>query len=153
MAEYIVRATAVEYSQAPQNPGIHTTGVPDSKVSFRIEEVLKGESLKGTIELNGYLTDKDDFNDQPVPYNFVRRSGRAGSCFANTYKKGAQFLLFVKSSNNVNWPGVTTDLTVDIDALAPVNEQLHSPDDPWVYYVKGLVEGLNGPTSDEKTKK
>lgn len=144
MAEYIVRATAVEYSQPPQNPDIRTTGVPDSKVTFKIEEMLKGDSLTGSIVLNGYLSDKDDFNDHIVPYIFVRRGGRAGSCFANTYKQGAQFLLFMKRSDQV--------FTVNIDALAPVNEQLHTPDDPWMYYIKGLVEGLKEQRKIEKTK-
>jgi len=142
IAEYIVRATALVYSQPPTNPNLRTTGVPASKVAFRVEEILKGDSLGSPIEPNGYLTDKDDFNDHPVPYNFVRRNGRAGSCFANEYKQGAQYLLFLKSSSHVQWPGVTTSYTVDIDALAPVNEQLHSSDDPWVYYIKGLIAGL-----------
>jgi hypothetical protein len=144
MAGYIVRATAIEYLQPPKNPDIWTTGVPDSKITFKIEEILKGDSLKGSIILNGYLSNKDDFNDQAVPYSFVRRGGRSGSCFANTYKQGAQFLLFLKTSDQVNLHG-TTPFTVDIDALAPVNEQLHSSDDPWVYYVKGLLEGLKDP--------
>jgi hypothetical protein len=152
-AEYIVRATAVEYAQPPQNPDIRTTGVPDSKVTFKIEEVLKGDSLTGSIVLNGYLSDKDDFNDHPVPYSFVRPGGRAGSCFANTYKQGAQFLLFLKKSNEVKWPAMTTVFTVDIDPLAPVNEQLHSSDDPWVFYVKGLIEGLRDLSKSKKTNK
>ncbi len=153
IAEYIVRATAIEYSQPPRDPNTRTTGVPDSKITFRVEEVLKGDSLKGTIELNGYLTDTDEFNDHPPPYNFVRKSGRAGSCFANTYRKDAQFLLFLKRSDNVKWPGVTAAFTVNIDPLAPVNEQLHSPDDPWIYYIKGLIEGLKDSIKSEKTHK
>lgn len=153
MAEYIVRATAVEYSQSPQNPTIQTTGIPDSKVIFNVEEVLKGDSLTSSIDLNGYLTDKDDFNDQPVPYNFVRPGGRRGSCFANTYKKGAQFLLFLERSDRIRWPRSTATFTVDIDALAPVNEQLHSSYDPWLYYVKGVLDGMKELSKEEKARK
>src|SRR4051812_30043859 len=38
-ADAIVRAVAVEYSTPPRDPTIWTTGVPDSIVRFRIEEV------------------------------------------------------------------------------------------------------------------
>jgi hypothetical protein len=65
-----------------------------------------------------------------------------GSCFANTYKQGAQYLLFLKRSDRVKGPRITTKYSVNIDPLAPVNEQLHSPDDPRVYYVQGLIGGL-----------
>jgi len=139
-ADLIVRAQAVKYNKEPGD--LRTTGVPDSKVEFEIKEVLKGDSISGIITLNGYLSDKDDFNDSPVPYDFVRPNGRHGSCFANTYKQGADFLLFLKKSSEVKWPKVTTAYTVDISALAPVNEQLHSENDPWIFYIKGLLKGL-----------
>ncbi len=152
-ADFIVRATALGYSLEPRDTSIRTTGVPDSKVLFKIEEILKGDTHSGTIELNGYLSDQDDFNDHPAPYNFVRRGGRHGSCFANTYKKGAQFLLCLRRSDAVKWPGATTPFTVNIDPLAPVNEQLHSPDDPWVYHIKGLIEGLKSSSDPGKINK
>jgi hypothetical protein len=143
-ADDIVRATAVEYALPPAG-NIRTTGVPDSKVQFRVDQVLKGDTALQEVTLNGYLSEKDDFNDQQVPYTFVRLNGRRGSCFANTYKRGGQFLLFLKQSKNVKWPGITTRFTVDFAALAPVNEQLHSAGDPWLYYIEGVLEGLNGP--------
>ena len=142
-ADFIVRALAVKYDKEPENNNLWTSGIPDSKVKFETEEILKGDSTPGIIMLNGYLNDKDDFNDHPIPYNFVRPGGRAGSCFANTYKQGAQYLLFLKRSNEVKWPAVTTPFTVDISALAPVNEQLHSESDPWIFYIKGLLKGLD----------
>ena len=134
ISDYIIRAQAVEYAKEPKNPQIYTTGVADSKVRFKILEVLKGDSISGSFTLNGYLNNKDDFNDEPVPYNFVRPSGRSGSCYANTYKKSAEYLLFMRKSSE--------GFTVNIDPLAPVNEQLHSSNDPWVYYIKGLLRGL-----------
>ena len=153
IADYIVRATALEYSVPPHDPNSRTTGVPDSQVIFKIEEVLKGSSLTGSIILNGYLNEKDDYNDLSVPYALVRSGGRKGSCFANAYRQGAQFLLFLKKSDQVKLPDITTKYTVNIDALAPVNEQLHSPDDPWIYYIKGLVEGLKEAGKENKLGK
>ena len=138
-AVLIVSATALKYAQAPK-PDYRTTGQPDSTVEFHVEEVLKGNAVPDTIILNGYLSDQDDFNDHPVPYSFVRMGGRRGSCFANTYKQGAQFLLFLGTK-----PEGTegTEYTTDIDALAPVNEQLHSADDAWLVWVRDYVKSLH----------
>src|SRR5688500_14035485 len=93
VADAIVRATADRYVKEPEN-STRTTGIPDSEIEFKIEEVLRGKSFPKTIRLHGYLSDKNDYNDMPVPYTFVRKNGRSGSCFANTYKRGSQFLLF-----------------------------------------------------------
>src|ERR1044071_1453622 len=128
VADAIVRVTAVKYSAEPKDPNIVTTGVPDSTVEFKVEEILKGDGVAESLMLNGYLSSKDDFNDTPVPYRFVRSNGRAGSCFANTYKQGAQFLLFLKKTEK--------GYTSDISALGPTNEQLHSATDPWLLWVK-----------------
>ena len=77
----------------------------------------------------GYLVDTDDFNDQKPPYSFVRPNGRHGSCYANSYKTGAQFLLMLKKSKDGN-------LTVNWYPLGPVNEQLHSESDEWLDWVR-----------------
>jgi hypothetical protein len=132
-ADLIVRPTAVKYEEAP-NKTFWTTGEPESTVLFHVEEVLKGKDVPDKIILNGYLSDKDDFNELHVPYYFVRPGGRSGSCFANTYKQGAQFLLFLGKKKE------GTAYTVEIDALAPVNEQLRSADDPWLVWVKGFLK-------------
>jgi hypothetical protein len=128
ISDYIIRAQAIEYKKKPKDLNVYTTGVPDSKVRFNILEVLKGDSISGSFTLNGY--------------NFVRPNGRSGSCYANTYKKGAEYLLFMKKTPK--------GYTVNIDPLAPVNEQLHTSDDPWVYYIKGLVSGLNASKNKKK---
>jgi hypothetical protein len=134
-ATLIVRASAVRYDQTPN--GLYwTTGVPDSTIMFHVEEVLKGKDVPDKLFLNGYLSDKDDFNELPVPYHFVRPGGRGGSCFANTYKQGAQFLLFLKEKPE------GTGYTPNFDALAPVNEQLRSADDPWIAWVKDYLRSL-----------
>jgi hypothetical protein len=134
-AHAIVRAIAFEYSLAPEGPS-RTTGEPESRVKFEIKEILRGPSDLRVLELNGYLSDKDDFNDHRPPYTFVRPGGRAGSCYANTYKQGAQFLLFLKKG--------AVGYTVNWNALAPVNEQLHSEDDPWLFWVRGYLAGKHG---------
>src|SRR6185503_20371718 len=71
------------------------------------------------------------------PYRFVRPGGRSGSCFANSYKKGAQFLLFLKRSNFR--PETNTGFTINISALGPTNEQLRGPGDPWIEWVKAYL--------------
>jgi hypothetical protein len=127
-ADFIVRATAVKYVVMPVDPHMVTTGVSGSTVEFKVEETLKGEGLDESLVLNGYLGDKDDFNENPVPYKFVRPGGRAGSCYANTYKQGAQFLLFLKKTAG--------GYTSNIIPLGPTNEQLKSETDPWLLWVK-----------------
>jgi hypothetical protein len=114
-AETIVRATAVEQ-------------VKDQGVKFQVEEVLKGENVPQTLIFTGSLSERDDYNDRPVPYDFVRREGRGGMCFAYRYKQGAQFLLFLKKLEG--------KLTPYWIPFAPSNEQLRSADDPWVLWIK-----------------
>ena len=128
-ADFIVRAAALEYVSRPSDPRIWTTGTPDSTIRFQILEIIRGPVISDLI-LPGYLVDKDDFNDRPSPYDFVRPNGRSGSCFANSYRSGAQFLLFLKKTE-------AGTFTVNWSALAPVNEQLHSDSDPWLLWVPG----------------
>jgi hypothetical protein len=126
-ADAIVRAKAVEYASAPSDPNMWTTGVPDSRIRFKVLETIRGE-VNSEVILPGYLVNRDDFNDHSVPYEFVRPGGRAGSC-ANSYRSGGQFLLFLKKTKS-------GDLTVNWYALAPVNEQLHSEEDAWLVWVR-----------------
>ena len=126
-ADVIVRATAVRYAKAPEER-YRTTGMTDATVEFKVEEVLKGENAPPTLTINGYLNDKDDFNDRPVPYDFIRPGGRAGSCIANSYKEGVEYLLFLKEKEG--------KLTPYWAALTPTNEQLRPNDDPWLKWVK-----------------
>ena len=129
-ADLIVRATAVKYV-VPRDPNLTTTGEPKSTIEFKVEEVLKGAN-EPTVVLHGYLSEEDDFNETEMPYRFVRRNGRSGSCFANTYKEGAQFLLFLKKTGE--------KYTANISALGPTNEQLRGPDDEWLQWVKEYLD-------------
>ncbi len=130
-ADLIVRATAEKYVSEPDLT-LMTTGVPDVQIEFRIDEILKGKERLEAILLNGYLFEKDDYNDQKLPYTFVRKNGRSGSCFANTYKKGGSFLLFLKKTQ--------TGYTPNISALGPTNEQLRGTDDAWLLWTRDEVE-------------
>jgi hypothetical protein len=91
-------------------------------------ETVKGQAIQ-EIVLPGYLVSTDDFNDKPAPYSFVRPGGRAGSCFANSYRRDAPYLLFLKKSKD-------RELTVNWAALTPVNEQIRSSEDPWLIWVR-----------------
>ena len=126
-ADAIVRARAVEYAVSP-NGALWTTGTPDSKIRFQVIETIRGP-VPSDLILPGYLVDRDDFNDHQPPYKFVRPNGRAGSCFANSYRSGGQFLLFLKKTKS-------GEFTVNWYALGPVNEQLHSDEDPWLVWVR-----------------
>jgi hypothetical protein len=87
------------------------------------------------------MNDQDDWNDQAVPYTMVRRNGRSGSCFANTYRQGAQFLLVLRRTGNVSSAvSSNSEYTVNWYALGPVNEQLRSADDPWLQWVRDHVK-------------
>lgn len=133
-AEFIVVAEAQRYAKPPDSDVV-TTGPAASTITFRIVDVLKGEPPK-VLVLHGFLGERDDFNDQPVPYPMVRRNGRRGSCFANTYGRGRTFVLFL----------ATRDGVVDLvpSPLAPVNEQVLKDGDPWVAYVRKLVVDRRG---------
>ena len=132
-ADAILRATPIRYEGDP-DLSIMTTGVPKTKVIFRVEEVLSGklDGVKDELSLNGYLAETDDYNETEVPYHFVRPGGRKGSCFANTYRKGASFLLFVEQTKE--------GLTTNISAIGSTNEQLRGPDDPWLRWVREEID-------------
>jgi hypothetical protein len=126
-ADAIVRARAVEYAVSPSGT-LWTTGTPDSKIRFQVIETIRGPAPSDLI-LPGYLVNRDDFNDHQPPYKFVRPNGRAGSCFANSYRSGGQFVLLLKKTKS-------GEFTVNWYALGPVNEQLHSDEDPWLLWVR-----------------
>ena len=139
-ADLVVRVKAVAYQRAPEDPKIWTSGPPDSTVRFQVLETLRGQA-RPTVLLHAYLVYEDDFNDQKSPYTFVRPGGRTGSCFANSYREGAEYLLFLKRERNA------AALTVNWSALAPVNEQLHDENDPWLLWVREQAKQSPAPTT------
>lgn len=130
-ADVIVRAIAERYEVEP-SWNLNTAFVPHSKVRFEVLEVIRGKT-PANLTLPGYLSDNDDFNDRPSPYNFVRPDGRHGNCVANTYRSGAQFLLLRKKAES-------GDFMLNWYPLGPVNEQLHSTTDPWLLWVRAEAQ-------------
>ena len=107
---------------------IHSEG----QIEFRVIRVLKGSVSPGdTVTLKGLLESSDDFNEKPVPYTFVRLGGRKGSCYASNYRQAGDYLLLLNPSPHQNegpW-------TAHWAELSPTNEQLRSPEDPWLAWV------------------
>jgi hypothetical protein len=97
-------------------------------VQFEVLEVLKGQASVDAIELEGELTERDDPNDRPAPYDFVRPGGRSGNCFAFHYKKGAEYLLLCRIRDG--------SLTPHWATLGATNEQLFGSDDRWLGWVR-----------------
>ncbi len=86
-ADVIVRATAVKYVKIPYEEMVELDFSSNGNIQFQVEEVLKGESVPALM-IEGLLGTEDDFNDDTVPYNFVRPGGGSGRCEAITYKQG-----------------------------------------------------------------
>jgi len=84
------------------------------------------------ITVEGELTDRDDPNDRPASYGFVRPLGRGGDCFARYYRRGGEFLMFCRVTNgrlNPYWA-----------SLGATNEQLFGPDDKWLAWVRREIK-------------
>jgi hypothetical protein len=132
-AEVIVRARAEGLSATPGHPGIMAQS--PTQVAFAILDVLKGSLRSTTIEFNGSLTDRDDRNDRPVPYDFIRPGGRAGNCYALAYRAGAEYLLFLRRGQHPSY-AQPNDLTPYWAPLSPTNEQLFGgASDAWFVWV------------------
>jgi hypothetical protein len=99
--------------------------LPDKvQVELEVLEVLKGTLAEKTLLVGGHLSADPDPNDKAPPYNFVRRGGRGGACFAFNYLKRGQFVLFLRRGTPYWAP------------LSAVNEEVSGPDDPWVQWIK-----------------
>lgn len=82
-ADLILRVTAIEYCgiQPPRTE----RRLWNSNVRFSVEEVVKGTYAKRDLILPGFIPDRDEWNDRPVPYKSPRPEADA-ACFANTYR-------------------------------------------------------------------
>jgi hypothetical protein len=126
VAEVIVRVRAVEEIRKPG-----ASALEPGLVRFLMLEQLKGEAHLFDLSVPGTLTDRDDFNDRPLPYDMVRRDGRGGGCYAMHYRREGEFLLLLRQS-----PG---GLTPYWAALAPTTEQVRGAGDPWVTWVRQQI--------------
>jgi hypothetical protein len=127
-ADVIVRATALRYVKTPREQMVELDFSSSGNIQFKVEEILKGERVPATLMIEGLLTVVDDFNDGLVPYHLVRRGRRHVSCEVYSYKKNAQFLLFLRKEEG--------KLTPYWASMSPTNEQIRSPDDAWVKWVR-----------------
>ncbi|NKB88495.1 MAG: hypothetical protein GKS06_09765 [Acidobacteria bacterium] len=95
---------------------------------MQVLRVLKGDA-PDVILIRGRLVGEDDYNDRPVPYDFVRPTGRAGACRAEGFKSGGYYLLIMRVD-----AGVPTPFWV---ALSATHEQLRPPfrHDAWFRWV------------------
>jgi hypothetical protein len=81
----IVRARANAISAEPGTSGV--VAGDTSQIDFVVLEVLKGGLRSNAVTFNGHLEERDDPNDRPVPYDFVRRGGTTGNCYALGYRQ------------------------------------------------------------------
>ena len=118
-AQVIVRAVASSLDSSG--------GLPI--VTFTAVEWIRGGLEVGTLRAAGIFVNRDDFNSRPVPYTMVRGAGQHGSCYAEEYRRGAEYLLMLRPTSN-------SLLTPYWVPLAPLNEQVRGVDDPWVTWVR-----------------
>lgn len=115
---------------------VRAEGLPSKRVAFAILELLKGRLPSSTIEFDGSLTARDDRNDRPVPYDFIRPGGRRGNCFALTYRAGAEYLLLLRRGHHAS-DAQPHKLTPYWAPLSPTNEQLFGgASDAWFVWVR-----------------
>ena len=122
-ADIIVRARATTTEVVPARAGIGTEHI----VRFIVLEQLKGPHLFDVIS-RGTLSARPQMNRAPMAYPIVKPSGLAGSCYATTYQKDGEYLLFLKTVK-----GVVTPYWAPSSAT---NEQIVGPEDEWVLWVK-----------------
>jgi hypothetical protein len=130
-ASTIVRVVALSYS-TQNDLTSNNLLVQGQPISFQIIETLKGHAEGSTLWVIGWLENKDDFNEGPIPYRTNRPGGHAG-CYAVGYRAGASYLLLLGHQQGV--------LTPYWAPSSPVNEQLRSDDDPWLLWVRRRLAG------------
>lgn len=136
-AEVIARVRAESLSSEPGRAGIMAGS--STQVRFAVLELLKGRLPSPTIDFNGSLMDRDDPNDHPVPYNFIRPGGRSGNCFALAYRVGAEYLLLLRRADHPSY-AQPNDVTPYWAPLSPTNEQLlGGASDAWFVWVSQEV--------------
>jgi hypothetical protein len=138
----IVHAKVEGFAESPGATGNVLAWTP-RQVSFRVIEVLKGSLVDDRLAFNGRIDPSDDWNDRPVPYDFIRPSGRAGSCFAVGYRNGAEYLLLLNQNETPN---------ADSGAWSPywrplsaTNEQVTGKTDAWLKWVRTELQRKTAP--------
>lgn len=124
-SDAIARVIAVDTTRIDEHPNVR----------FRTTEVLRGPLTQTQLTDEGYFVDEDGFNTLSVPYQLVRRAG--GSCFATSYRQGAEYLFLLKRRED--------RLTPYSVPLGPTNEQIRGDDDPWLQWVREQLAESPGP--------
>ena len=109
----------------------------DTHVRFEVLEHIRGPDSLSHLPLRGVLVTRDDFNSGTVPYQMVRSAGQRGDCHAQEYRAGADYLLILQQLG-------VEGLSPNWKPLAPFNEQLHGPDDPWLIWVREVARRPRG---------
>jgi hypothetical protein len=137
-AQAIVRARAEGLADVPGQPGVFAGS--RTQVRFTVLEILKGTLNSRVIWFNGTLDERSNLNmEHPrVPYQQVRSAGHA-SCFATTYRPGAEYLLFLNRAEHEAYPQ-RTELTPYWVPLGPTNEELSMSNDPWLRWVAEAIK-------------
>lgn len=120
-SEQIVRAEVVGFREGKaQSPG---------NVDLRVLEAFKGPLTQPFISVEGRLRDYPARGDTSLPYSQLScaRAGGCGGCFARDYRRGRQYLLFLKGGTP-HWA-----------PLAATNEEVSGDSDPWVQWVKAYL--------------
>lgn len=136
-ANFVVVATAVKYTRIPKERE-YITKEEDyvGEIEFHVKSLLKGELSEKRLIIEGILTDNDDYNEDPVPYEWVRPMGQLGYCFGVHYKRNADFLLFLSHPAPAHDDWLRRDPSPYWASLAPTNEQLHPKNDAWLNWVE-----------------
>ena len=98
------------------------------RIRFEVKETLKGEPVTDLLFV-GRVSARDDFNDTPETVNEIRPDGRGGSCYAESYRLGATYLLLLKQI-----PG--TGLAPYWTPLSRLNDQIRPAGDRWLEWVR-----------------
>ena len=123
-AEVILLVRAMEPA-----PWMRTSG---GMVVLRALDLLKGSYDRPFVTVPGQIRDYRSDPARRPPYDQIDCVGRVpgcGSCFAQSYREGARYLLLLKGGTPYWAP------------LSPTNEEVSGPDDPWVVWVKRQLAG------------
>lgn len=111
-------------------------------LAFEVREVLKGENVPDTLPIPGVIVDWDDVQEDTVPYRSHRIMYSGGECITSFYKLGTEYLLLLNRMPEVpRLAGLTPYWAI----LAPTNEQIRGPDDPWVAWVRATLQAKPTP--------
>ncbi|HET7231382.1 MAG TPA: hypothetical protein VFJ16_15345 [Longimicrobium sp.] len=105
---------------------------PDT-LAFEVSEVLKGEHVPGTLAIPGVMVDWDDIQMGTMPLLSHRTRYSEGACITSFYRTGAEYLLLLQHRPDDPRPAGLTPYWV---LLAPTNEQITGPHDPWADWVR-----------------